>query len=419
MGESEQRRGEEMGLTVKQRQAVMEELRKQYHRATKKEKTKILDGFVDLTHLNRSYARTTLRAKVAQGRGPVHRPRASMYTGAILPALTEFWHLSDRLCGKRLVPFLQRIIPFLETRGQFDLAPAVRGLLLRMSPATCDRLLQDVRTKEEPWEHPHPRPGMLLLQQVPVQTAAEWDRTRPGFVAVDLVTHEGSVAGGEYACTLDVTDVVTGWTETRAVRNKSQEQVFAALRGIRSSLPFPLLGIHSDNGSEFMNNHLIRYCHQQHITLTRSRPYRKNDNCFVEQKNWSIVRRTVWYLRYDTEEEVLLMNKIYQSLRLFTNFFLPVMQLTHKTRQGAKVTRSYDAPCTPYERVLASPCIPEGTKEALRAQEQHLDPVALHERILADQRRLRELVLTKKQVQPHINLRKGMDWQLHPVSSRF
>jgi hypothetical protein len=260
---------------------------------------------------------------------------------------------------------------------------------------------------------------MLLLRQVPVQTAAEWDRTRPGFVAVDLVTHEGSVAGGEYACTLDVTDVATGWTETRAVRNKSQEQVFAALRGIRSSLPFPLLGIHSDNGSEFMNNHLIRYCHQQHITLTRSRPYRKNDNCFVEQKNWSIVRRTVWYLRYDTEEEVLLMNKIYQSLRLFTNFFLPVMQLTHKTRQGAKVTRSYDVPITPYERVLASPCITEQAKEVLRAQEQHLDPVALHDTILADERHLRDLVLTRKHDQPHINPRKGMDWQLHPVSSRF
>src|SRR5450756_1583052 len=272
MGESEQRRGEEMGLTVKQRQAVMEELRKQYHRATKKEKTKILDGFVDLTHLNRSYARTTLRAKVAQGRGPVHRPRASMYTGAILRALTEFWHLSDRLCGKRLVPFLQRIVPFLETRGQLDLAPAVRDLLLRMSPATCDRLLQDVRTKEEPWEHPHPRPGMLLLRQVPVQTAAEWDPPRPGFVAVDLVTHEGSVAGGEDACTLDVTDMRAGWTETRAVRNKNQEHVFAALKGIRSSLPFPFLGIHSDNGSEFMNGHLLRYCHQEHITLTRSRP---------------------------------------------------------------------------------------------------------------------------------------------------
>ena len=229
-------------------------------------------------HLNRSYARSTLRAKVAQGRGLVHRPRVSVYKGAVLPALTEFWHLSDRLCGKRLVPFLQRIVPFLETRGQLNLAPAVRGLLLHMSPATCDRLLQDVRTKEEPWEHPHPRPGMLLLRQVPVQTAAEWDPPRPGFVAVDLVTHEGSIAGGEYACTLDVTDVATGWTETRAVRNKSQEQVFAALRGIRSNLPFPLLGIHSDNGSEFMNNHLIRYCHQEHITKARSRPYRKNDN---------------------------------------------------------------------------------------------------------------------------------------------
>ena len=278
MEEGEQRRGEEMGLTVKQRQAVMEELRQQYRHASKKEKSKILDGFVDLTHLNRSYARSTLRAKVAQGRGPVHRPRASVYKGAVLPALTEFWHLSDRLCGKRLVPFLQRIIPFLETRGQLDLAPAVCGLLLRMSPATCDRLLQDVRTKEEPWEHPHPRPGMLLLRQVPVQTAAEWDPPRPGFVAVDLVTHEGSVTGGEDAFLLDVTDVATGWTETRAVRNKSQGHVFDALRGIRSSFPFPLLGIHSEYGTEFMNGHLLRYCHQEDITKARSRPYRKNDN---------------------------------------------------------------------------------------------------------------------------------------------
>ena len=139
----------------------------------------------------------------------------------------------------------------------------------------------------------------------------------------------------------------------------------------------------------------------------------------MEQKNWSIVRRTVWYPRDDTEEEVLLMNTIYQSLRLFTNFFLPVMQLTHKTRQGAKVTRSYDTPCSPYERILASPCIMEEAKEALRAQEQHLDPVALHDAILADERHLRDLVLTRKQVQLHINPRKGMDWQLHPGSRRF
>jgi hypothetical protein len=226
---------------VKQRQAVMEELRKQYRHASKHEKSRILDGFVDLTHLNRSYARSILRAKVAQGRGPVHRSRASVYTVAVFPALTGFWHLSDRLCGKRLVPFLQCIIPFLEGQGQLDLAPAVQGLL-HMSLATCDRL-----------EHPHPRPGMLLLRQVPVQTAAEWDPPWPGFVAIDLVAHEGSVAGGEDACTLDVTDVATGWTETRAVRNKNQEHVVAALRGIRSSLPF--LGIHSEYGSEFMNNH--------------------------------------------------------------------------------------------------------------------------------------------------------------------
>ena len=157
MEEGEQRRGGEMGLTVKQRQAVMKELRGKYAHASKKEKSRILDTFVDLAHLNRSYAGSVLRAGGVRVKDHIHRPRASVYTGAILPALTEFWHLSDRLCGKRLIPFLQRIIPFLETRGQLNLAPAVRDLLLHMSPASCDRLLHDVRTKEEPWEHPHPR----------------------------------------------------------------------------------------------------------------------------------------------------------------------------------------------------------------------------------------------------------------------
>src|SRR5664280_2600902 len=190
MGEREQMRGEYIGTPMKQRQAIINKLQGQYLHASKNEKSRILNEFVDPTHLNRSYARSILRTKGEQGRGPVHRPRAFVYTVVALPALTEFWHLSDRLCGKRFVLFLRRMIPFLETRGQLDLAPAVQGLLLHMSPATCDRLLQDVRRKEEPWEHPHPRLGILLPQQVPVQTAAEWDRTRPGFVAVDLVTPE-------------------------------------------------------------------------------------------------------------------------------------------------------------------------------------------------------------------------------------
>jgi hypothetical protein len=267
MEEGEQRRGEEMGPPVKERQAVMNELRGKYLHAPPNEKSRILDGFVDLTHLNRSSARRTLQAKGAQGTGLVHRPRAPVTTAAVLPALTEFWHLSDRLCGKRLVPFLRHIIPSPLTRGQLNLAPALQGLLLHMSPATCDRL-----------QHPHPRPGMLLLQQVPVQTAAEWDPPQPGFVAALLVTHEGGACGGAYACILDVTDVATGWTETRAVRNKSQAHVFAALSNICGDLPFPLLGIHPEYGSEFMNNHLIRYPQHEHLTLTRSRPFRKNDN---------------------------------------------------------------------------------------------------------------------------------------------
>jgi len=255
MEEGEQRRGEEMGLTVKQRQAVMEELRKQYRHASKKEKSRILDGFVD-QGASQPFVRTQYpESEGGVGQGSRPSPSGIRLQGGGPPCthgvLASFgqalWQAS------RPVPAAYHPLPL--ARGQLDLAPAVQGLLLRMSPATCDRLLQDVRRKEEPWEHPHPRPGMLLLRQVPVQTAAEWDPPRPGFVAVDLVTHEGSVAGGEEACTLDVTDARAGWTETRAVRNKNQEQVVAALKGIRSSLSFPFLDIHSEYGSEFMNNH--------------------------------------------------------------------------------------------------------------------------------------------------------------------
>lgn len=195
--------------------------------------------------------------------------------------------------------------------------------------------------------------------------------------------------------TLSATDVATGWTETQAVKNKAQVHVFAGLLRIRTALPFPLLGLDSDNGSEFINTHLLRYCEGEEVTFTRSRPYRKNDACFVEQKNWHVVRRTVGYVRYDTEEELTLLNELYSHLRLMTNFFSPQMKLQEKTRDGARVRKRYDEAKTPYQRLLQAAVLPGKEEERLAALYLSLNPVELQRKIGRIQRRLRTLAVHK------------------------
>ena len=209
------------------------------------------------------------------------------------------------------------------------------------------------------------KPGSLLRQQIPIRTFAEWDEARPGFFEVDLVGHDGGVGAGEFCQSLTLTDVATGWTEVRALRNKAQRWVHEAMEAVAGELPFDLLGLDSDNGSEFINNNLLAWCLEREVTFTRSRPWRKNDNCFVKQKNWAVVRRTVGYLRYDSAKELELLERLYRRLRLYTNFFQPQMKLVQKTRAGAKVSRRYDTARTPYRRVLASPDVGDRAKAAL------------------------------------------------------
>jgi hypothetical protein len=200
-------------------------------------------------------------------------------------------------------------------------------------------------------------------------------------VEIDLVGHDGGDLSGDFAQTLDVTDVASGWTETQAVRNKAQIHVLHALQDIRSRLPFPLHGVDSDNGSEFINDQLARYCREERLTFTRSRPYRKNDTCYVEQKNWSVVRRAVGYARYDTLEALTLLNTLYRSLRLYTNFFQPSMKLLEKIRDGAHVTKRYDKAKTPMSRLLESSCVDPRVKHRLRKLYDRLNPVALRRSI--------------------------------------
>ena len=227
---------------------------------------------------------------------------------------------------------LKEMLAILQRHKEIKVTREIKKKLLRISASTIDRILKPERKKYELKGRSLTKPGTLLKHQIPIRTFSEWDEQRPGFVEIDLVGHEGGNPRGDFIQTLNVTDVCTGWTEMQAVKNKAQIWVFEALKDIRGKLPFDLLGIDSDNGGEFINDHLVRFCHEERINFTRSRSYRKNDNCFIEQKNYTIVRRYVGYARYDTEIAQKLLNELYGYLRLYVNFFQPVMKLIQKTR---------------------------------------------------------------------------------------
>lgn len=360
----------------------LESLRKRYAKARKKERGQILDEYVQTTGYHRKYAIRVLSRKRVRKTQPAKRPRASVYTAEDARALEKVSDLFEGINAKLLRVALDNELKHLYDSGFLSISRACYERLKHISPATIDRLRQRHGRGLPPRvKRGHTKPGTLLKSQIRVRTWAEWDEDRPGFTEMDLVAHDGGDASGDFAHTLNFTDIKTGWTECAAARNKAQIHVFAALKQVRARLPFPLLGIDSDNGSEFINDELLRYANQEHLTFTRSRPGRKNDGAHVEQKNWSVVRRYVGDLRYDTPEQVARLNQLYEVLHLYTNFFLPVVKLKEKVRHGNKVTKKYDAPQTPYQRVLVSPEVAPKIKAKLRAQYAQLDVVALHQQI--------------------------------------
>ena len=407
-----------MALTMQEKQAVTRQLAVEYKRATKKQKGGILDTLSELAGYNRSYAARVLRQRARYtvvGRGVVKgvkvtliedertkrrrkRTRSRTYGRDVLVALQKVWVICDGICGKRLAPYLSEIVPTLERLGELTLDGETRRKLIGISPATIDRMLAPARKRYQLRARSQTKPGTLLKHQIPIRTFSDWDDLRPGFIEVDLVSHEGGNARGDYAYTLDATDVYTGWTETEAVRNRAERWVFAGLERVKERFPFDIIGIDSDNGSEFINNHLFRYCAESKITFTRSRPYRKNDNCFVEQKNYSVVRRAVGYRRYDTPSELEALNELY------TNYFQPSMKLIEKTRVGSKVRKKYDKAKTPCRRVLDSDTVPEEARAELKRVYATLNPAKLGREISRLQDRLDALAQTKIDAQEEANL---------------
>lgn len=368
--------------TCKPSEQYLTKLRERYRRARKKERGRILDEFVATTGYHRKHAVALLRGKRRHRnlKTPIRRVRRRIYLAEDKRAVLWLAELFDQIGSKRLRVAMDVELDNLRHHNHLCVSRACFKRLQQISPSTMDRFR---RTERRPAARRHggTKPGTLLKTQIQIRTFADWDDKRPGFEEIDLVQHDGGNSSGFFACTLDVTDVCTGWTEMRAVATKAQKHVFAALVHIRCNLPFPLLGLDSDNGAEFINDELLRYCAQEQLTFTRARVGRKNDNPYVEQKNWSVIRRLVGYGRYETQRQVNQLNALYTVYRLYVNHFLPVQKLIAKAREGNKLKKVYDDPKMPHQRVLDSPEVSAKDKRKLRAIHAKLDVVELKRQI--------------------------------------
>jgi len=382
-------------VSMETRKEVIKRQKKVYEKAGKKEKGRILDGICDATGLSRDRVGRVLRAKESvERKGERRRGRKARYSEpAVIRLLEKLWVQMDCVCGKRLCAGLGRMVEALRRYGELDAPEWAVEKVLELSPATADRLLRKARQATELYGRSSTKPGSLRKKDIPIRLGGEWEEEKPGYMEMDLVAHCGETTAGDYVNTLDMTDIYSGWTETEAVVNKAQKHVFTAIKAIRARLPFMLLGVDSDNGSEFINEQLYRYCKEEKLVFTRSRPNRKNDNCHVEQKNYSVVRKQVGYGRYEGEQAVKVLNEYYGLLRLYGNYFLPSMKLIGKERRGARVVKRYETPVTPYERLLSSPDISQEGKAALRAQCIQLNPAALKRDMAILQERIQMLAL--------------------------
>jgi hypothetical protein len=368
-------------VSIKYDKQYLQKLQKRYLKAKKKEKQTILDEFTKTTKYDRKYAIKLLRGSYRHRTKAIQRPRSKIYSSIDASVLVKVCDLFDWICSKRVQPAIRIGLTELHKAEKLHISAEQKKRLCGISPATIDRLLTRHNKRPKQKGRSYTKPGTLLKHQIPIRTFSEWTENTAGFFEIDLCGHDGGLAKGDFGWTLNFIDVKVCWAEQVAVKNKAQVHVFAGIKTIRSRLPFSLLGIDSDSGSEFINHHLLNYCTAEKITFTRGRAGKKNDNPYVEQKNDSIVRNWVGYGRYDTDEQIAVLNELYAVLRLYLNFFVPVMKLKKKVRIGSKVRKRYDKAKTPYHRVLRAKDISVEVKEKLKKQRKTLNLVFLKEQI--------------------------------------
>lgn len=366
-------------MDIRSKQQYMETLRERYLCGTKKEKGVVLDEFCRNTNQDRKYVIKKFRYKVKLK--TVRKKRQESYGGDVKSVLTDIWKIFDYPCGARLKPNLVDETRKLRSLGEISCSDAVEEKLKRISIATIDRKLKhekEVLLLAQKYSKKNP----LLCHQVPIKTSADFDRNIIGHTEVDFVESNGNSASGEYVNNLSVVEVATGWWEGEAVMGKSQERAVEAIKNVRNRLPCDMLGIHPDNGTNLLNYLLYGYTQTEKIEFTRSRPYKKNDNCFVEQKNSTHVRQIIGYLRYDTLLEMDIINDLFRNeLRLYKNFFQPVMKLKGKYRDKGRIHRKYEEAKTPYKRMMESNQISQKKKDMLKKVYDSLNPAELKRNI--------------------------------------
>jgi hypothetical protein len=374
---------EEFSMARQSKREYLRSIYKRYRQGRRTEKSAMLEEFCKVCGYNRKYAiwllsRPLPNAAVRRG----VTPRSVTYSKASIRTLAKVWEASGYLCSQRLKAALPQWLPWI--KKHFDMSAALEKQLLAISARQMDRRLFLHKRTVKRRLYGTTRPGSLLKHMIPIKTD-HWEVALPGYLEIDLVSHSGASAAGEFLYTLDCVDISTGWVERQAVLGKGQLGIVAALKEIEHRLPFPLRGIDSDNGSEFINSHLFNFCQQRpkdrRVQFTRSRPYKKDDNAHVEQKNWTHVRKLLGWERYDTLEALNRINSLYEQLRVFQNLFQPSMKLRSKVRKGSRVMRHYDQPCTPLQRVLKSQKKTLPQIQGLKSLLQNTDPFELSVRI--------------------------------------
>ena len=345
----------------------------QYRRSGRKAKAAVLDEFVSATGVARRTAMALLARPPACQAAPRGRPK-KRYGPDVQAALELLWAVSGYICSKRLVPGLPHLIAMMQAHGESLWSQQTQAKLLKLSAATCDRLLKAKRKAFAPKGRCLTKPGTLLKSQIPIRTWADWTETEPGYCEADLVHHCDNDTSGEYLHTLTITDALLGWTENEALRNRSEQAVKTAVESLRLRMPYPVKGLDFDCGGEFINAILLRYCKEQGILFTRARPANKNDQCKVEQKNGSVVRQNVGYDRFEGDEARRALSSFYRVLRLQVNFIQPSLRLVSKERIGARIRRKYDKAKTPCQRALEHPCVSDEVKQALKEHTEWINP---------------------------------------------